>query len=77
MQPGIKRGANRRCAGEDVAGGAVAIAAGRRLMPPDIGLLAALGLDGVGVRTRLRVTLFSTGDELAEPPALLRRGAGV
>lgn len=74
VQPGIKRGANRRCAGEDVAGGAVAIAAGRRLMPPDIGLLAALGLDRVGVRTRLRVTLFSTGDELAEPPALLRRG---
>jgi molybdopterin molybdotransferase len=74
VKPGIRRGANRRPAGEDVARGARALAAGRRLMPPDLGLLAALGLDRVAVRTRLRVTVFSTGDEIADPPAILRPG---
>ncbi len=74
VQPGIARGANRRPAGEDVAHGALALAAGKRLMPPDIGLLAALGLTEVPVRAPLRVALFSTGDELVEAPA--PRGPG-
>jgi molybdopterin molybdotransferase len=74
IRPGIRRGANRRQAGEDIACGVRALAAGRRLMPPDLGLLAALGQDRVAVRTRLRVTLFSTGDEIADPPATLRPG---
>ncbi len=74
IQPGIRRGANRREAGEDVARGALALAAGRRLMPPDIGLLAAIGLARVDVRKRLRVVLFSTGDELTEPPHALAPG---
>ena len=74
VQPGIRRGANRRTAGEDIARGAVALAAGRRLMPPDIGLLAALGFARTEVRTQLRVALFSTGDEIAAPPAPLRPG---
>lgn len=74
VQPGISRGANRRPAGEDIARGAVALPAGRRLMPPDIGLLAALGFIHAEVRTRLLVALFSTGDEIAAPPAPLRPG---
>jgi molybdopterin molybdotransferase len=74
VQPGIRRGANRRPAGEDIACGAVALAAGKRLMPPDIGLLAALGLVDVAVRSRLRVVVFSTGDEIATAPAPLRPG---
>jgi molybdopterin molybdotransferase len=41
--------------------------AGRRLTPPDIGLAAALGLPTLTVRRRLRVGVFSTGDELVEP----------
>src|SRR5579859_4153085 len=43
IRPGIKRGANRRLAGEDVAAGSVALPAGRRLGPAELGLLAALG----------------------------------
>ena len=74
VQPGIRRGANRRPAGEDVARGARALAAGKRLMPPDIGLLAALGLDRVAVRAPVRVALFSTGDEITDPPAPLAPG---
>lgn len=70
IRPGIRRGANRRPAGEDLALGACALSAGRRLMPPDIGLLAALGLTHVPVRAPLRVALFSTGDELVDAPAM-------
>ncbi len=71
LVPGLKRGANCRPAGEDVAQGAVALAAGRRLLPQDIGLAAALGLTSLSVRRRVRVGVFSTGDELAEPGTAL------
>jgi molybdopterin molybdotransferase len=67
IRPGIKRGANRRLAGEDVAKGAVALRAGKRLGPSDIGLIAALGRTEVPVRRRLAAALFSTGDEVREP----------
>lgn len=71
LGPGLKRGANCRPAGEDVAQGAVALEAGRRLLPQDIGLAAALGLTLLSVRRRVRVGVFSTGDELAEPGTAL------
>jgi molybdopterin molybdotransferase len=64
---GIKRGANRRFAGEDVKTGATILQAGRRLGPPDIGLAASVGLTALPVRTALRVAVFSTGDEVREP----------
>ena len=74
LQPGIKRGANTRPAGEDVAFGAQALPAGRRLTPADIGLLSALGVASVEVRRPLTVTLFSTGNELRDPPGTLAPG---
>jgi molybdopterin molybdotransferase len=74
VKPGIRRGANRRLAGEDIARGALALAAGRWLQPPDIGLLAAFGTQKVAVRSPLRVALFSTGDEIVDPPASLAVG---
>jgi molybdopterin molybdotransferase len=67
IPPGLKRGANARPAGEDVAKGALALAAGQRLGPAEIGLAAALGQAVVGVRPKPRIGVFSTGDELAEP----------
>ena len=75
MKPGLKQGANRRHAGEDVAQGAVAQFAGRRLGPADLGLAAALGHDRLRVRERLRVALISTGDEVHEPGTPLPPGA--
>jgi len=75
LPPGLKRGANARAAGEDVARGERIIAAGRRLVPQDLALAAATGHARLPVRTRLRVALFSTGDELAEPGAPLGAGA--
>ncbi len=74
VQPGIARGANSRLAGEDVARGALALSAGRRLTPADIGLLSALGVAEVSVRRPLRVTVFSTGNELRDPPGALLPG---
>src|SRR5437868_12450385 len=55
IRPGIKRGANTRRAGEDVARGAVALTAGKRLGPAELGLLAALGFVEVPVRRKLTV----------------------
>jgi len=75
LKPGIKKGANRRHAGEDVAEGAVALAAGRRLGPADLGLAAALGHQELPVFRPLRVALLSTGDEIREPGAPLPPGA--
>ncbi|WP_299352491.1 gephyrin-like molybdotransferase Glp [uncultured Shimia sp.] len=63
----LKKGANARKAGEDVAAGDVILPAGRRLTPADLALLAATGLGQVAVRQPLRVAIVSTGDELAEP----------
>jgi molybdopterin molybdotransferase len=71
VPPGLKRGANRRLAGEDVARGSVALRAGRRLQPQDISMAAALGLQTLPVRRRVRVAIFSTGDEIVEPGAPL------
>lgn len=75
IQPGIKRGANLRKAGEDVMAGSVILPAGRRLRPQDVGLLAAVGSTAVTVRTPLRVAIISTGNELVEPGSPLAPGA--
>ncbi len=65
VPPGVVRaGDNRRLAGEDLAAGSAALAAGRVLRPADLGLIASLGMAEVPVRRRLRVAFFSTGDEL-------------
>jgi len=75
VPPGLKRGANRRLAGEDIAAGTVALPAGRRLSAQDVALTAALGLTALIVCRRLRIALFSTGDEIVEPGTKLPRAA--
>lgn len=72
VPPGLKRGANRRLAGEDVRVGSIVLPAGRVLSFADIALASALGLTELTVRRRIRVALFSTGDELVEPGQPLR-----
>ena len=58
-----------RRAGEDVARGAVVLAAGTRLGPAELGQAAGVGMDSLQVVRRPRVALFSTGDELVMPGA--------
>jgi molybdopterin molybdotransferase len=67
LPEGLKPGANVRHAGEDVAQGHVALRAGQRLRPQDIALAAAFGLTRLDVVRRIRVAVFSTGNELASP----------
>ena len=70
LPAGLKSGANVRPAGEDIALGTSALSAGRRLRPQDVALAAAFGLTHVMVRRRIRVAVFSTGNELVSPGAL-------
>lgn len=64
---GLKLGSNRRFAGEDFAKGAAIVPAGTRLKPQHLAGLAAAGRSVVTVRRRLRVAIFSTGNEIREP----------
>ena len=75
LPAGNRRGVNRRLAGEDVRAGSVVLTAGRRLRPEDIALAASLGHAVLPVRCRLRVAVFSTGDELRQPGQALEPGA--
>ena len=64
-----------RRAGEDIARGAVVLTAGQRLGPQMLGLAASVGCATLPVFRRLRVALFSTGDELVMPGEPLPPGA--
>jgi molybdopterin molybdotransferase len=64
---GLKAGANWRAAGEDVQAGATALAPGRRLMPQDLALAAAVGIAALEVHRPLKVAILSTGDEVRAP----------
>jgi molybdopterin molybdotransferase len=57
-------GTNVITTGEDIAENEQALAAGRRLRPQDLGLLAALGATTVEVYRQVRVGLLATGDEI-------------
>jgi molybdopterin molybdotransferase len=73
---GLKLGANRRLAGEDVPAGAIVLPSGTVLEAQHIALAAALGLTELLVRRRLTVAIFSTGDEVVEPGSV-RAGAAI
>ena len=75
LPAGLSRGANARTAGEDMPRGGEALPVGRRIGPREIALLAALGTTEVRVRGRLRVAVFSTGDEVRDPGRPLGPGA--
>jgi molybdopterin molybdotransferase len=67
LPAGLKPGANVRPAGEDIPQGFAALKAGQRLRPQDVALAAAFGLTHLDVVRRIRVAVFSTGNELASP----------
>jgi molybdopterin molybdotransferase len=69
LPAGLERGANCRLAGEDLHAGSVMLPAGRRLTEQQVALAAAVGLTTLTVRRRVRVAVFSTGDEIVEPGA--------
>ena len=69
-----REGANVRRAGEDIMPDSLVLPAGRNLRPQDLGLLASLGIAEVSVQRRLKVAIFSTGDELKLPGQKLETG---
>ncbi|HEX5078280.1 MAG TPA: gephyrin-like molybdotransferase Glp [Geminicoccaceae bacterium] len=75
IPPGVRRGANRRKAGEDMRGGQIVLQPGLRLRPHDVGAAASAGRGMLEVFRPLRVALLSTGDELCEPGEPLPPGA--
>jgi molybdopterin molybdotransferase len=72
---GVRPGANRRTAGEDMRRGQVVLQPGLRLRPQDVGVAASAGYGTLEVFRPLRVALISTGDELCEPGNPLPPGA--
>ena len=64
-----KRGANTRRAGEDITEGAALLPEGAILRPTDLALAVTGGHGALSVRTRLRVGVISTGDEITSPGA--------
>ncbi|MDT8370313.1 MAG: hypothetical protein RQ745_13985, partial [Longimicrobiales bacterium] len=69
-------GRNIRPAGRDLRAGEVVAAAGRRLDPGGVAISVAAGAATVAVHPRPRVTIVTTGDELAGPEAFDRVVAG-
>lgn len=71
----LRRGDNRRLAGEDLMQGQIALRKGERLSPAALGMVASLGLPDVPALRRLRVAYFSTGDEILSLGDAPREGA--
>jgi molybdopterin molybdotransferase len=67
LPAGLRPGANVRPAGEDIPAGYQALKKGQRLRPQDVALAAAFGLTHLEVQRRIRVAVFSTGNELVSP----------
>ena len=61
---GIGSGSNIICRGEDIAKDTMALPAGRRLRPQDLGLLAGLGISEISATRTIKVGVISTGDEI-------------
>jgi molybdopterin molybdotransferase len=71
---GHKRGQNIRLVGEDIQQGAVVLAQGQRINAAEMGLLASLGFAEISVFRKLKIAIFSTGDELVQPGNALAGG---
>jgi len=74
IREAVTAGDSVRRAGDDAEPGDALLAAGIRLGPAPLGLLAATGRASVLARPRPRVTVLSTGNELAAPGTPVTRG---
>ena len=70
----ISPGENIRPRGNDIAAGSHLLEPGTLLTPPRLGLVASVGMAGVTVYEKLRVAMFSSGDEIVEPGQPLQPG---
>jgi len=63
----VEPGQNIRPRAGDLAAGETLLCAGHRLQPADLGLAASVGVASLGVIRRVKVAVFSSGDELRQP----------
>ena len=64
IKSGFKEGKNIRHAGEDIAKNSTILTSGQCLGAAQMGVLASLGIASIKVRRKLRVAVFSSGDEI-------------
>ncbi|HEY2453941.1 MAG TPA: molybdopterin molybdotransferase MoeA [Scandinavium sp.] len=70
----VKAGQNIRLRGEDITAGHAVFPRGTRLTASELPVLASLGIANVDVMRKVRVAVFSTGDELKLPGEPLAAG---
>jgi molybdopterin molybdotransferase len=70
----ISKGENMVFKGEDIKAGEMALEAGRRIGPNEIGVLASLGISQVRVVKKPKVYILSTGDEVIDLDEELQMG---
>jgi len=70
----IEAGQDLRRAGDDIRAGEAVLAAGTRIGPVELGVLASLGAASVTCHRRPRVSVLTSGDELLEPGEAMRPG---
>jgi len=63
----VREGDHIRRAGEDIVEGSEVMSAGQKLRPQDLGLIASVGVANIKVFKKIKVAIFSTGDELLTP----------
>lgn len=74
LNKNVRASQNIRRAGEDIQQGARILVHGQVIHAAEMGVLASLGLSEVQVYRKLKVAIFSTGDELQQPGTPLLAG---
>ncbi|GAD89309.1 MULTISPECIES: bifunctional molybdopterin-guanine dinucleotide biosynthesis adaptor protein MobB/molybdopterin molybdotransferase MoeA [Vibrio] len=63
----VKAGQNVRLAGEDLTIGQAVFSQGQKIGAAEMGMIASLGINECAVIRKLKVAIFSTGDEVQHP----------
>jgi molybdopterin molybdotransferase len=74
VQKALAPGDNVIQSGEDISKGQVLLERGARVRPQDAAAMAALGITGLEVYARPKVSVISTGDEIVPPEKRLAPG---
>jgi molybdopterin molybdotransferase len=74
LPDGINQYANYRKMGEDVKSGDVILRPGHKIRPQDVSMAASLGYSQLEVYCRIKVGVFSTGDEIQDVGEPLKSG---